>query len=332
MLDARAITRLKPGAIVLNCARGEVVDEQALADGLRSGHVAGAGVDVFPTEPARESPLFGLPNAVLTPHTGGSSKEALVAVGEIISITTLAALRGETVPNAVNLPPASLNAPDLQRLTHVTGAAGHLLSVLQPETPAHLSVTVQGVVPADITEHVTGAALSEALRRWTNRRVTPVNARLVAEELALEVRVAHDDADPALTPEFTFEVDGDIPHRVTVRWDRKDAGILEVDRFSLERPLVGDVLITHHRDQPGIVGRIGTILGQHNVNIAGMQVGRHHRGGAAIMVLNVDDAISEPALDEIRTIAGIETVYVVALPPALPPTVPAGQRSGRLMW
>ncbi len=332
MLDAKAIARLKPGAIVLNCARGEVVDEQALADALRSGHVAGAGVDVFPVEPARESPLFGLPNAILTPHIGGSSKEALATVGQVISTTTLAALRGEAVPNAVNLPPASLNAPDLQRLTHVAGAAGHLLAVLQPEIPAHLSVTVQGVVPADVIEHVSGAALSEALRRWTDRRVTPVNARLVAQELAIEVKIATGDADPALTPEFAFEVDGSSPHRVTVRWNRKDAGILEVDRFGLERPLVGDVLITHHRDQPGIVGRIGTILGEYRVNIAGMQVGRHQRGGAAIMVLNVDDAIPEEALVDIRTIPGIETVYVVSLPPALPPAVQAGRSSSRSMW
>ena len=328
MLDAKAIARLKPGAIVLNCARGEVVDEVALAEALRTGHVAGAGVDVFPTEPARHSPLFGLPNAILTPHIGGSSKEALATVGEVISTTTLAVLRGEAVPNAVNLPPASLNAPDLQRLTHVAGAAGHLLAVLQPEIPAHLAVTVQGIVPADVIEHVAGAALSEALRRWTDRRVTPVNARLVAQELALEVKIATGDANPALIPEFAFEVDGQSPHRVTVRWNRKDAGILEVDRFSLERPLVGDLLITHHHDQPGIVGRIGTILGEYRVNIAGMQVGRHHRGGAAIMVLNVDDAIPEEALEEIRTISGIETVYVVSLPPAMP----TGRSSSRLMW
>jgi D-3-phosphoglycerate dehydrogenase len=320
MLDAAAIERMRTGAIVINCARGEVVDAQALADALRSGKLYGAGVDVFPSEPARESPLFGLPNAILTPHIGGSSAEALAAVGEMIGTTTLAALRGEAVPNAVNLPPASLNAPDLQRLTHVASAAGHLLAVLRPHRPAHLQITVEGLVPSDVVEHVTAAALSEALHRWTDRRVTPVNARLVAEELTLRVTTVVGDADPARTPEFTFEVNGDSPHRVTVRWDRKDAGILEVDRFSLERPLAGDLLITHHHDRPGIVGRIGTILGAHNVNIAGMQVGRHDRGGEAIMVLNVDDAIPDEALSEIMAVEDVETVYVVSLPPALTPT------------
>jgi D-3-phosphoglycerate dehydrogenase len=316
MLDAAAIARLRPGTIVLNCARGEIVDAAALAEALRSGQVAAAGVDVYPHEPAREGPLFGLPNAILTPHIGGSSREALATVGQMISRTTLAALRGEAVPNAVNLPPASLNAPDLQRLTRVATAAGHLLAVLHPERPAYLRVTTQGLISADVVEHVIAAALSDALEHWTDRRVTPVNARLVAEENDLQISCMADDADPARTPEFTFEVNGGDPHRVTVRWDGADAGILEVDRFSLERPLSGDLLITHHRDQPGIVGRIGMILGADGVNIAGMQVARHVRGGAAIMVVNVDDAISEAAQAEILQIDGIETAYVISLPRA----------------
>ncbi|MDI3341796.1 MAG: phosphoglycerate dehydrogenase [Sphaerobacter sp.] len=318
MLDAAAIARLKPGALVINCARGEVVDQAALAAALRAGRVGGAAVDVFPEEPAHTSPLFGLPNVILTPHIGGSSREALAAVGEMISTTTLAALRGEAVPNAVNLPPASLQGPELQRLTHVASAAGRLLAVLRSRRPERLEVIVQGAVPPDVAERATAAALAEALRRWTDRRVTPVNARLIAQEVGLDVSIVVGDADPARVPEFAFEVDGDDPHRVTVRWDRHEAGILEVDRFSLERPLAGDLLITRHRDRPGIVGRIGTILGRYEVNIAGMQVGRHERGGQAIMVLNVDDAIPEAALAEIVAIPGIESAYVVSLPPAEP--------------
>jgi len=326
MLDAESIARMKPGAIVINCARGDVVDCEALADALKRGHIAAAGIDVFPEEPATASPLFGLPNAVLTPHIGGSSKEALEAVGEIISATTLAALRGEIVPNAVNLPPASLHAPELQRLTHVADAAGHLIAVLQPARPSSFTVSVRGQVPPDIAEHVTAAALASALRRWSDRRVTPVNARLVAAELSLLVSVRLDPTSTTI-PEFSFEVDGEPPHHVTVRWDRKDAGIMEVDRFSLERPLAGHMLITHHQDRPGIVGRIGTILGRYEVNIAGMQVGRHRRGGEAIMVLNVDDPIPEEALAEILTIPHISTAYVVSLPEPAPQMTKAPVRA-----
>jgi D-3-phosphoglycerate dehydrogenase / 2-oxoglutarate reductase len=131
MLDRETISLVKQGAIILNCARGEIIDAEALAEAVKSGHLAGAGVDVFPSEPAHESPLFNLPNVVLTPHIGGSSGEALAKVGEMIGKTVLAALAGQAVPNAVNLPPATMNAGELQRLTHVAGAAGHLLAVLR---------------------------------------------------------------------------------------------------------------------------------------------------------------------------------------------------------
>ena len=322
MLDATALAKVQPGAIVLNCARGDVVDQEALAVALRDGKLLGAGVDVFPREPCTASPLFGLANAVVTPHIGGSSAEALLAVGEVICTSTLAALRGEAVANAVNLPAASVDAPELRRLTTVAGAAGHLLAVLQPEPPTLFEVSVRGLVPADVVEHVTAAALSEALQRWTDGRVTPVNAGLIAAEAGLQVRTIAAETNPETLPTFAFEVRGgghghdEAPHHVTVSWDRKTAGIVEVDRFSLERELAGDVLITHHTDQPGVIGRLGTILGNHGVNIAGMQVGRHHRGGEALMVTNVDDEIPEAALAEIKQIAGVGTAFVVSLPPA----------------
>jgi D-3-phosphoglycerate dehydrogenase len=304
---------------------------------LREGRIAGAGVDVFPHEPCAESPLFDAPNAVLTPHIGGSSAEALAAVGEIISTTTLAALRGETVPNAVNLPAASLHAPELQRLTTASGAAGRLLAVLEPDLPSAFGVTVRGLVPGDVVDHVVAAALTEALQGWLGQRVTPVNARLLADERHVRVHVVTADSDSTQSPEFSFEVtgaeNGPVSHHVSVRWDRQDAAIMQVDGFTLNSPLVGDVLITHHRDQPGVVGSIGTILGRYDVNIAGMQVGRHlpRRGGEAIMVLNVDDVIPAEALDELKRISGIETAFVVSLPQPSPQQqlFPAGVGSRR---
>ncbi len=329
MLDAERIALIKPGSIVINAARGDVVDQDALAEAVAKGHLRGAGVDVFPFEPTTESPLFSLPNVVLTPHTGGSSAEALANVGEMISTTTLAALAGESVPNAVNLPPASLLAPDLQRLTSVAAAAGHLLTVVQPEIPTDFRVTVRGIVPADVIEHVTSAALSEAINRWTGRFTTSVNARIVAEELGISLTALTGANEADVEPSFSFEVLGETSHHVRVMWDRRTAGIVEVDRFALDRALAGDVLITHHRDVPGIVGRVGTIMGLYRVNIAGMQVGRHHRGGEALMVLNVDDEIPQAALDEIKTIPGVETAYRVSLPPAQARLVAAADQKPR---
>jgi D-3-phosphoglycerate dehydrogenase / 2-oxoglutarate reductase len=315
MLSRNTVPYLKRGAIVINCARGDVVDEQALADALDAGVVAAAGVDVFPHEPVTHSPLLGRPNVVLTPHIGGSSIEALNAVGDIISATTLAALRGESVPNAVNLPTAALDAGELERLTRVAGAAGHLLGVLGSSIPNVVQMTLRGHAPAEVVERVFIAALAEGLHHWTTARVTPVNARIVATEHRIEPRVVHDSpAERSTAVEFSFETQADSDHHVTVRWADGQADIVEVDRFSLDRPLSGDVLITHHRDKPGMVGRIGTILGRHEVNIAGMQVGRHHAGGDAIMVLNVDDAISSDAMMEILALDDVVTAYVVSLP------------------
>jgi D-3-phosphoglycerate dehydrogenase len=212
----------------------------------------------------------------------------------------------------------------LQRLTTAAGAAGRLLAVLEPDMPQTFRVRVRGQVPADVSEHVVVAALSEALQRWTGERVTPVNARLIAGERGIRVRLVSDRADASVLPDFSFEVDdcaeSPLAHHVTVRWDRKDAAIMEVDGFTLNSPLVVDVLITHHRDQPGVIGSVGMILGRYDVNIAGMQVGRHlpRRGGEAIMVLNVDDVIPPDAVEELKAIPGIGTAFVVSLPQPSP--------------
>ena len=328
LLNGETIARLKPGAIVLNVARGEIVDQEALATALRSGRVAAAAVDVFPVEPTTTSPLFGLPNVVVTPHIGGSSTEALAAIGEVISTTTLAALRGEAVPNAVNLPAASLEGPALRRLSEIAAAAGRLLTVLQPGGATGFRLTVHGNVPMDIAEHTLGVALAEALQVWAKQRVTPVNARLVASQIGMSLRIVQGDNRPNRLPEFTLTAASDPPHHVTVRWDRSNAEIVEVDRFPFERGLNGYVLITHHTDQPGMIGMIGTILGRYGVNIAGMQLGRHSPRAEAITVINVDDPIGEEALAELGAIPGIGNYYVVSLPPASLTPIQASLPSG----
>jgi D-3-phosphoglycerate dehydrogenase len=185
--ERRKSRRLKDGAIVLNMARGEVVDQNALAAAVRSGKVSAAGVDVFDHEPCTDSPLFGLPNVVLTPHTAGSSLEALEAVGRVIASSTLAALRGEAVSNAVNLPQAALDAPALRRLTTVSAAAGHLLAVLVPTIPHRVRLMVHGQVAPDVANHVLSAALGSSFQQWLGRRVTPVNARVVALDIGVQV-------------------------------------------------------------------------------------------------------------------------------------------------
>jgi D-3-phosphoglycerate dehydrogenase / 2-oxoglutarate reductase len=139
---------------------------------------------------------------------------------------------------------------------------------------------------------------------------------LVAHELGINVRVMQGATDPNIEPSFSFEATGETSHHVRVSWDRLHAGIVEVDRFALDRALAGEVLITHHRDVPGVIGRVGTILGLHGVNIAGMQVGRHHQGGEALMVVNVDNEIPDYVLGELKAITAMRNAYRVSLPPA----------------
>lgn len=314
LLNTETLAKMKPGSIVINAGRGELVDEHALADALKRGHIAAAGVDVFPAEPCTDSPLFGIENVVLTPHTGGSSAEALEAVGRVIGSTTIAALEGEAVPNAVNLPAASLETRALKLLTQVSAAAGHLCAVIMPESPRTFSVQAQGLVSNDLTEHVCSSALAAALQTWLGRRVTPVNARLIANEMGINVEISADDGDETSIPRFSFEVEGVSRHSVVISWDRDIAGIVEVDRFSLSQPLSGYVLITHHHDRPGIIGSLSTTLARYDINIAGMQVSRVVPRGDAMMVTNVDEEIPEEALAEIRQIDGMNSTVIVSLP------------------
>ncbi|MEZ4522552.1 MAG: phosphoglycerate dehydrogenase [Thermomicrobiales bacterium] len=315
-LDAEALRQIKDGAVVINAARGEVIDHEALAEALDSGKIAGAGVDVFPEEPLLSSPLWGRTNVVLTPHLGGSSNEALAAVGEMISHSVLAALRGEAVPNAVNLPAAQIEPAASRRIGRAASAAGRLLSVLEPNVPGSFSMTARGNLSDEVYELVFSAALAASLEQWSDARVSPVNARMIARDLEIEQHLSRYNTPEGEDVEFAFEVQNDDTHHVTIRWSGNDVGIYEVDRFSLGHPLAGDVLITHHRDVPGVVGRVGTILGRHGVNIAGMQLGRHDIGGEALMVLNVDDAIGDEVLHEIKTTLDIDNAYVVSLPGA----------------
>ena len=314
MLNAETLAKMKPGSIVINAGRGELVDEYALADALKIGHISAAAVDVFPSEPCTESPLFGLENVVVTPHTGGSSAEALEAVGRVIGSTTISALNGEAVPNAVNLPAASLETRALKLLTQVSAAAGHLCAVIMPDSPRRFSVQASGLVSNDLTEHVCNSALAAALQTWLERRVTPVNARLIAKEMGINVEISADDGDETSIPRFSFEVEGASRHSVVVSWDRDIAGIVEVDRFGLSQPLSGYVLITHHHDRPGIIGSLSTTLASYDINIAGMQVSRVVPRGDAMMVTNVDEEIPEQALADIRKIDGMNSTVIVRLP------------------
>jgi hypothetical protein len=235
----------------------------------------------------------------------------LVGLGEEIEGVTRVATLAEAVAAAEALVPPDTD--DIDARTAAAAAAGHLLEALAPGFAA-LRVTVNGLVPAEEIEHVVAVALSGALAERTGDPVDPDDARRVAAGLGIRQTIHAGTDDPAVEQSFSFDATGEDSHHVRVGGSGAAAGIVEVDRYALDGALHGDLLITRHRDAPGVIGKVGTVLGHHEVNIAGMQVGRHHKGGEALMVLNVDDAIPPAAEAEIRAIAGLTAVYVVSLP------------------
>ncbi len=236
----------------------------------------------------------------------------LIGAGDPIAGVTRVATLAEAVAAAESLVPPAVD-DDADARAAATLAAGHLLEALAPGFLA-LRITVNGLVPADEIEDVVALALAGALAERTGRAVGPDDARRLASEAGIRLTLHAGTDDPAVEQSFSFDATGEGEHHVRVAGTGADAGIVEVDRYALDGALHGDLLITRHRDAPGVIGRVGTVLGRHEVNIAGMQVGRHHQGGEALMVLNVDDAIPPAAEAEIRSIEGLTAVYVVSLP------------------
>ena len=235
----------------------------------------------------------------------------LIGAGDPIPGVTRVTTLAEAVAAAERIVPAAADEADARAAA--TTAAGHLLEALAPGFQA-LRITVNGLVPADEIEDVVALALAGALAERTGRAVGADVARRVAAEAGIRLTLHAGTDDPAVEQSFSFDATGDGEHHVRVAGTGADAGIVEVDRYALDGALHGDLLITRHRDAPGVIGKVGTVLGRHEVNIAGMQVGRHHQGGEALMVLNVDDAIPPAAEAEIRAIEGLTAVYVVSLP------------------
>ncbi len=239
----------------------------------------------------------------------------LLGDGPPIDGVTRVASLAEAVAAAEALAPERAHdgsSPWLQ----AAAAAGRLLDALAPSFD-RLQVTVNGLVPAVELDEVVELVLAEALAARDGGAAT--GGRALAEVLGVRVAVHAGTDDPAVEQSCSFDVaggDGEA-HHVRIAGAGADAGVVEVDRYALGGALHGDVLITRHGDAPGVIGRVGTVLGRHGVNIAGMQVGRHHRGGEALMVLNVDDAIPAAAEAEIRALQGLTAVYVVSLPPAV---------------
>ena len=310
------IDAMKPGAVVLNVARGGIVDEAALAEALRAGRLAGAAVDVYSTEPmAPDNPLRDAPNTVLTPHLGASTREAQDRVAVEMAEQLLEALSGVTPIYAVNAPAVAADvAPRLRPYVELGRRLAILGRQLSPAAVDAMTLSYAGEIGAWDCSPIRTAALAGILEAVTDQRVNAVNADLVARERGLTVRETHTTTttDPWASL-VTLEM-GDGALRLAGSTAHGRPHLALVDGFEIDAELAGPMLVTRHRDQPGIVGAVGTALAAAGVNISSLELSRLSARGEAMMFVSVDDPIAEPVLESLRAVPGILQALLVELP------------------
>jgi D-3-phosphoglycerate dehydrogenase / 2-oxoglutarate reductase len=294
LIGKEALAKVKPTVRVVNAARGGIVDEEALAEALREGRVAGAGIDVFAKEPTTESPLFEFESVVVTPHLGASTEEAQEKAGVAVARSVRLALGGDLVPDAVNVSGGAI-AEEVRPGIGLVEKLGRIFTAVAGAVPVQLDVDVRG----EITEHDVSvwklSALKGLFTDLTEDPVTYVNAPLLAEQRGVEARLLTDPASQDFRNVTTLRgtlADGTLVSVAgTLTGPRMVEKIVGINGFDLEVPLSEHMAFFTYRDRPGIVGAVGRLLGEADVNIGGMQVARDEKGGRALVALTVDSAI-----------------------------------------
>ena len=310
ILSKENLAKTKKGVRIINCARGGLIDEAALKEALDSGHVAGAALDVFVTEPAKESPLFGTPNFICTPHLGASTTEAQVNVALQVAEQMADYLVTGGVTNALNMPSLSAEeAPKLKPYMALAEKLGSLVGQLAHDNLTQISIEVEGAAAQLNIKPITGAVLAGLMRRYSDT-VNMVNAPFLAKERGLDVREVRHDREGVYHTLVRVTVG-------TSQGDRSVAGTLfgntaprltEMFGINIEADLDGHMLYIVNEDAPGFIGSIGTLLGKNGLNIGTFHLGRRNAGGEAVLLLSMDNAIPETVLDEARKLPGVKTV------------------------
>lgn len=312
VINAETIATMKDGVRLINCARGGIIDEQALADAIASGKVAGAALDVFENEPPTDSPLLGLDKVIVTPHLGASTVEAQKNVAISVANQCISVLSGGAAKYVVNAPmiPAEQQAI-VEPYAALAQKMGSLLIQLIEGRLESIKITYGGEAAAlPNTKFITRVILKGMLDPILQAPVNFVNAEFVAKERGIKLsetttEEAHGFRNiisiTAKTDKMTESVSGSVSAPDHAR-------IVSIGGYMTDLTPTGHVVISRHTDKPGVIGKAATILGRVNVNIAGMQVGRHKPGEEALMVLTVDSAVPAEAMEEIKKIDGIHTI------------------------
>ncbi|HVN17142.1 MAG TPA: phosphoglycerate dehydrogenase [Dongiaceae bacterium] len=324
MINRASIAKMKKGVRLVNCARGELVNEADLADALKQGHVAAAAIDVFAEEPPKNSPLLALENVILTPHVGGSTHEAQEAVGVQIAQQVKEYLKHGVIQNAVNVPSVSAEEyAAMQPYIILAERMGAFLAQVADGSLEEISIRYSGHIAEWKTELIRNGAIKGILNQALEEKANLVNAATIAGERGLRVLEAHKakastgGAGSVLsiflkTSTEEHIVKGAVLHGETPR-------LLHVDGIDVEAPLERNLIYMRNRDVPGVIGKVGTILGEESINIADFSLGRRtaekepDQPREAIAVVHVDGAVPEIVLTRLRAIPPVRIAKAVRL-------------------
>ena len=315
LLGREALARLRPGAIILNVARGGIVDEAALAEALASGHIAGAGIDVFESEPPTESPLLGAPNTLLTPHLGASTAEAQVLVAEEVAAQVLDVLAGRSARHAVNAP---LLTPETARAIApylpLAETLGRFFAQFSRGGVRTLTLEIAGELAEHDASPLTAAVLRGMLESTTEERVNLVNAGALAKARGITVVERKTPDAGAFAAQLTVSSDGPKgPVLVAGTVAGGEPRITRIGEYRLDLAPADVMLISRHHDRPGMVGRIGAMLGEADVNISAMHLGRTRPREDALMILALDEDVPAAVADAIRELDAVIELWTIRL-------------------
>ena len=316
LIGARQIAKMKPGVRIINCARGGIVDEDALADALEAGKVAGAAIDVYPEEPPANRRLIDLPQVVATPHLGASTEEAQINVATDAARQLADVLMGRGVRFALNLPAIDAQeAKILDPYSNLAEKMGSLLRQLAEGQLKSVHVSYTGELAQANVAPVTRSLTAGLLKPVLEENVNLVNAPVLAEERGISITESRSSASGDFTTTVRVEMTTDraaLSVEGTL-FGKSDPRIVNINGYHVEVIPRGDMLVIINRDRPGLIGDIGRIVGRSGVNISSMTFGRKEAGGDAMTVLNLDARPADSLLDEVRQAKNVQAVLAIQL-------------------
>ena len=314
ILSRENLAKTKKGVRIINCARGGLIDEEALKEALDSGHVAGAALDVFQTEPAKESPLFGTQNFICTPHLGASTNEAQVNVALQVAEQLADYLVNGGITNALNVPSLSAEeAPKLKPYMALAERLGSLMGQLTTGSLPRISIHTEGAATELNNKPIVAAVLAGFLRVHSDT-VNMVNAPFLAKERGLEVREVKTEREGDYHTLLRVSVKTEQGERSVAGtlFSNSEPRLVELFGIKVEADLAGHMMYIVNEDAPGFIGRIGTLLGENGINIGTFNLGRREAGGEAVLLLSVDGNVPAEVLEKARALPGVKRVMALA--------------------